>query len=83
MRYTIDTHGNVAKTEQISADGTTSTRVTQWTYNEAENAAACIKADGTTEQYWYDEQGRVIRSIYPWVDDAHHESTAEYTDVTR
>lgn len=83
LRYTIDTHGNVSKTEQINTDGTMSTRVMRWTYNEAENAAVCVKEDGTTEQYWYDEQGRVIRSIYPWVDDMHRESTAEYTDVTR
>ena len=34
----------------------------QWTYDDAARAATCVdEAEGTTEKYWYDEQGRWIK----------------------
>ncbi len=34
----------------------------RWTYDDAARTATCVdEAEGTTEKYWYDEQGRWIK----------------------
>lgn len=84
MRYTIDTHGNVIKSETINTDSTTETHVYQWSYDDTARMATRVnKADGTIEHYQYDEQGRCISQN--WTDSlgAQWESTTTYTDVTR
>ncbi len=84
MRYTIDTHGNVIKSEMINVDGTTETYVCQWSYDDTARTATRVnESDGTIEHYQYDEQGRCISQN--WTDSlgAQWEYTTTYTDVTR
>lgn len=59
---TLDSHGNIVKQVHVSAGGQMRTCDYQWTYDDAARTATCVdEAEGTTEKYWYDEQGRWIK----------------------
>ena len=82
---TLDSHGNIIKRVYVSAGGQMRTCDYQWTYDDAARTAACVdETEGTTEKYWYDEQGRWIKNAYTFSEDGFpREITVTYTDVTR
>lgn len=82
---TLDSHGNIVKQVHVSAGGQMRTCDYQWTYDDAARTATCVdEAEGTTEKYWYDEQGRWIKNAYSFSEDGFsREITTTYTDVTR
>ena len=81
----LDSHGNIVKQVHVSAGGQMRTCDYQWTYDDAARTATCVdEAEGTTEKYWYDEQGRWIKNAYSFSEDGFsREITTTYTDVTR
>ena len=81
----LDSHGNIVKQVHVSAGGQMRTCDYQWTYDDAARTATCVdEAEGTTEKYWYDEQGRWIKNAYSFSEDGlSREITTTYTDVTR
>lgn len=85
VRFTEDAHGNTIKREVTDANGETETYVNRWIYDDAARTATCVdEAEGTTEKYWYDEQGRWIKNAYSFSEDGFsREITTTYTDVTR
>ena len=83
--FTEEAHGNTIKREVPDADGWTETYVNRWVYDDAARTATCVNGEsGTTEKYWYDEQGRWIKNAYSFSEDGFsREITTTYTDVTR
>ena len=81
----LDSHDNIVKQVHVSAGGQMRTCDYQWTYDDAARTATCVdEAEGTTEKYWYDKQGRWIKNAYSFSEDGFsREITTTYTDVTR
>lgn len=79
--YVMDTHGVVVYSGKNRPD---EAHMAQRLYDKNENASTRIKADGSTEKIWYDEEQRELRREERNEDGSlSYTVEVEYTDVTR
>lgn len=79
--YVMDTHGVVVYSGKNRPD---EAHMAQRLYDKNENASTRIKADGSTEKIWYDEEQRELRREERNEDGSLSYCTVtEYADVTR
>lgn len=75
--------GNIVKQVHVSAGGQMRTCDYQWTYDDAARTATCVdEAEGTTEKYWYDEQGRWIKNAYSFSEDGFRVRLQQHTPMS-